>query len=1239
MNSDLRNDPLLKNVPELKGYKVLRPAVLYAKIGQGGMGAVYRGRHLNLEVDVAVKCLKPGLADNDEQFIVRFQREAKLAASIRHENLIQVYDVASESGVHYLVMDFISGETARQRVKRKGALSEQEAATILLGAARGLAAAHRKRIIHRDVKPDNILISAEGVVKLADLGIARAVDNEEFPTLTVGALGTPQYMAPEQWMDASKIDARADVWSLGATFYFLLVGENAIRATTQGECALKICGEAFPDIRAHRNIDPALLTLLQNMTARDPAQRPKDAGEVARQLELIVGATAVDLADSETGTGLEAATLVSPPPAQTLAQIRIEANTKVPSRSEAAMETIVNTPPPASAAGGAASASETIPVGASAAKPAPAAAAQPAKSRVPLIAGGALGVLALGFAAWKFAGSGSDAGPTPGQPRISLQTPSIAGGVRPVSKRSLRVAGRVSSPVAGQDLEVEVNGARQQSPVVNGQFDSELTLRPNAQNDVVLRYGDADPVRFSIGHDDTPPRIRLRKPEDKARVKGATIDVEFEIEDAYPARATVSGVKAERLGASWIAKAVPLPNDGVNSLVITAFDEVDLDSRLELSVARDLRAPQPATPSGGLAPLTAGRKASLELPFDEPLASAKLVGERQSWWPARDTLTIKGQAAVLELTPPAGVPQLEFEVEAIDALGNEQRHRLSVRLSDAPSRPWFELDGGLASGATRFSKTTSLDLAGEVHNSTGDHVEVLVNGKSRKAALRSGRFSTTVELTRDDATSVKLRHSEADEFSLTLVHDATPPKVELVSPKSGTATRQARQRVEFKITDRNLDPQSVQIGQRALAAVGDLWNGDLDLSADGPQRFTLAVRDLAGNQAQPLEFELRRDTKAPQLVRESCQPAPDSTVKSGEKHKFVLAFDEPLGALQVNRATAKIAGARGEIELDVPSGAGEFELRTEFEDTLGNSGVEVLRFTRAVDAVVVRKTPVEPEPEPKPEPKPEPPPGPTPSPRASLAWVAEFKDQKPNASIVTNAALRSAIEATGLPWRVVDNTTGLVMVLIPPGEFVQDVLEDGVTTRRTVRISRPFYCSIHEVSESAWRAVTGKGNANSKLPKCGVSYENVVEFLSLANRTSPDSRLRMLTEAEWEYACRAGSTAPTYGKLSSIAVHDRGKRVFSPDAVGTKDPNALGLYDMLGNVWEWCSDWHEPARSWAASGDATIDPKGPDRSSSGRVLRGGGYKSPADECSARVRRGVAPNTAFDQFGFRVARDA
>ena len=144
MVESLLEDPLLREIPEIDGYKVLEPCVLYANIGQGGLGAVYRGRHLTLDIDVAVKCLKVATRDEGD-IIERFQREAKVAATIVHQNLIHVYHVDHRHGMHYLVMEFLNGENVRERIERKGAIDVDEALSIMLAAAQGCRRPTRSR--------------------------------------------------------------------------------------------------------------------------------------------------------------------------------------------------------------------------------------------------------------------------------------------------------------------------------------------------------------------------------------------------------------------------------------------------------------------------------------------------------------------------------------------------------------------------------------------------------------------------------------------------------------------------------------------------------------------------------------------------------------------------------------------------------------------------------------------------------------------------------------------------------------------------------------------------------------------------------------------------------------------------------------------------------------------------------------------------------------------------------------
>lgn len=274
---------MLGRAPTIDGWKLLDPVLVIKKIGGGGMGSVYFGRHLNLDIEVAVKCLDHALASRDREFVARFQREAKVAASINHQNLIHVYDVAQNHGIHYLVMEFVSGETVSRRVRRKGPLPELEALRIFRDAARGLAAAHKKGIVHRDVKPDNILISADGDVKVADLGLAKAFDEKtDAMTSTNVTLGTPQYMPPEQWEDVRLVGPATDVYALAHTLYFMLTGREAWSGKSIVELAKRIATEDFPDPADLREgLSSAVRELIARCTARDPKKRPADAAAAA----------------------------------------------------------------------------------------------------------------------------------------------------------------------------------------------------------------------------------------------------------------------------------------------------------------------------------------------------------------------------------------------------------------------------------------------------------------------------------------------------------------------------------------------------------------------------------------------------------------------------------------------------------------------------------------------------------------------------------------------------------------------------------------------------------------------------------------------------------------------------------------------------------------------------------------------------------------------------------------------
>ncbi len=323
-NPMLEADANLSSVKEVEGYKVLPPCVLYGKIGQGGMGAVYRGRHLNLDIDVAVKCLKPDLTGEDEQFVVRFRREARSAARINHQNVVRVFDVSEEEGLHYIVMELVQGETARQRVKRKGTLTVGEALEIIYGAASGLGEAHSKGFIHRDIKPDNVMIASNGAVKVADLGLAKPSGQSNMSMLsgTNLVMGTPHYMPPEQWENTATVTAAADVWALGATLYYLLVGGEAVGEKSLPAIMQRIVLKDFPDVREKRDDVPDdVAEFIQHATQKDPADRFADANEMALAIEQLATRRQT-LQDNAAVSEQDPNSLLSPPPAKTLAKIK-----------------------------------------------------------------------------------------------------------------------------------------------------------------------------------------------------------------------------------------------------------------------------------------------------------------------------------------------------------------------------------------------------------------------------------------------------------------------------------------------------------------------------------------------------------------------------------------------------------------------------------------------------------------------------------------------------------------------------------------------------------------------------------------------------------------------------------------------------------------------------------------------------------------------------------------------------
>lgn len=266
--------------------------VLMEEIGAGGMGQVFKAQHRRMNRLVAIKLLPPATM-KDKVAIERFEREIKASAKISHPNVVAAYDSDCANGVHFLVMELVEGKDLAALVKRNGPFSISQAVNCVLQAARGLEVAHKKGIIHRDIKPNNLLMDTEGTVKILDMGLARlGVDVDGNPqadlTSTGTIMGTVDYMAPEQALDTKTADARADVYALGCSMFYLLTGKATYDGDTIMKKLLAHREQPIPSLVACRpDASQQLDAVFQKMVAKKLEDRYQSMSEVIADLEPL----------------------------------------------------------------------------------------------------------------------------------------------------------------------------------------------------------------------------------------------------------------------------------------------------------------------------------------------------------------------------------------------------------------------------------------------------------------------------------------------------------------------------------------------------------------------------------------------------------------------------------------------------------------------------------------------------------------------------------------------------------------------------------------------------------------------------------------------------------------------------------------------------------------------------------------------------------------------------------------
>ena len=268
--------------------KVLGGCQIESKIAHGGMGVVYRAVQLNLGRIVAIKLLSEDLA-KDRSFVRRFLQEARAAAQLNHGGIVHINDVGEQQGVFYFVMEFVDGQNLKEILEVRKYLDIGETIEIMIQVCHALRHAHSRGIIHRDIKPENIMITRDGVVKLADLGLAKRVSDKSVDITHAGSiLGTPFYMPPEQAKDLSKVDERSDIYSLGVSMYRMISGKVPFYGRSPIEVLIKVLdGKKAPMHELRQDVPKEVETLVDVMMQRLPDERFQSVEDVLEELVRV----------------------------------------------------------------------------------------------------------------------------------------------------------------------------------------------------------------------------------------------------------------------------------------------------------------------------------------------------------------------------------------------------------------------------------------------------------------------------------------------------------------------------------------------------------------------------------------------------------------------------------------------------------------------------------------------------------------------------------------------------------------------------------------------------------------------------------------------------------------------------------------------------------------------------------------------------------------------------------------
>jgi serine/threonine-protein kinase len=266
---------------QIEGYRFIK------KLGEGSMGAVFQAKQLSMDRMVAIKVLSPKFNRN-QKFVERFMREARAVAKLNHINIISGIDVGESNGINYFAMEFVNGPTVISILRRGGAIDEKRSLNIAVQVARALEHANKNGLVHRDIKPDNVMITKDGTAKLCDLGLARQAGKQAGTTESGMSVGTPNYISPEQARGDTDIDIRSDIYSLGATLFHMVTGRPPFSGSAAVVMMKHISEEAPVASQVNPDLSEQSAHLITHMMAKNPGARYQTPAALIEDMERIL---------------------------------------------------------------------------------------------------------------------------------------------------------------------------------------------------------------------------------------------------------------------------------------------------------------------------------------------------------------------------------------------------------------------------------------------------------------------------------------------------------------------------------------------------------------------------------------------------------------------------------------------------------------------------------------------------------------------------------------------------------------------------------------------------------------------------------------------------------------------------------------------------------------------------------------------------------------------------------------